>query len=503
MTEVPLSRIINVSLLTTPSGLANFNVNSIGLLTDEAPSPAFADDFKIYYSPDGVATDFGSTSETYDQAVAIFSQSPNILTGGGYLVIFPLEILGADSAGTMLTLAPGTLADFKAVTSGGFDISIDSAAQNILTLDFSGAADFDAVATIIQAALNSAVVGTLCVYDATANDSEGGFLITSPTTGVASKISKLTSPATGTDISGVDYMNGAGNVRIIDGQATGVTEDLVTAIIRTKALQYYFGILATTEPSVTDSFNLATYVQTQDMLLFLPRDNTAEILTIFKLIQEATLTHTRCLLYTTGAEEARKMGGAYDSRLFGINFTGSNTMATMNLKTLAGITPDTGAVSEDINTKAKLYGFDIYVSIAGDSAVLSYGANSYSDEIYGQLWFKLGIQVAGFNYLKTTNTKIPQTEPGMDGLKGSYANVCEQGITNGYIAAGLEWTSPTTFGNPDDLRRNIRDKGYYIYSQPIAQQSVADRAARKAPLVQIAIKQAGAIHKSDVIVQVN
>jgi hypothetical protein len=91
----------------------------------------------------------------------------------------------------------------------------------------------------------------------------------------------------------------------------------------------------------------------------------------------------------------------------------------------------------------------------------------------------------------------------MDGLKGAYARVCQQGLTNGWIALRLNWTSPTTFGNPDDLRRNIKGAGYFIYSSPITQQAPADRTARKAPLVQIAVKQAGAIHHSDVIVQVN
>ena len=502
--EVPLSRIINVSLLTTPSAIANFNVNTLAIFTDEDPTPALADGYKIYYSPDGVATDFGSTSETYDQAVAIFSQSPNILTGGGYLVVIPRATLVADSAGTMLTLAPGaTLAEFVAVTSGGFNIDIDGATQNIVTLDFTGAADFDAVAAILETALDSAVAGTTCVYDATANDSEGGFLITSPTVGVLSIIGKLSAPATGTDISASGFLNGAGNVRIINGQIDTAKEDMVTAIVRTKGLVYYFGVLITTEPNVADMLNFAGYMQTQDKLFYLGRDTTAELETLFQVIQEATLTHTRCLYYHVGEEESREMAAAYASRLQGINFSASNTMSTMNLKTLAGITPDPDAATETINTKAELYGFDIYVSVAGDPATLSYGANTYADKIYGQLWFKLALQAAGYNYLKTTNTKIPQTEPGMGGLKGSYADICLQAITVGFVASGLTWTSATTFGNPEDLKRNITDVGYYIYSQPISQQSAADREARLAPIVQVAIKEAGAIHHSDVIVQVN
>ena len=90
----------------------------------------------------------------------------------------------------------------------------------------------------------------------------------------------------------------------------------------------------------------------------------------------------------------------------------------------------------------------------------------------------------------------------MDVLKGAYREVCIASVTNGMAAPG-SWTSPDTFGNPEDFRRNIAEQGYYIFSQPITQQSSVDREARKAPLVQIALKLAGAVHSSDVIININ
>ena len=64
---------------------------------------------------------------------------------------------------------------------------------------------------------------------------------------------------------------------------------------------------------------------------------------------------------------------------------------------------------------------------------------------------------------------------------------------------GLTWNSALTFGDPEDMKRNITEKGYYIYSLPIAQQSQADREDRLAPVVQLALKYSGAIHKSDLL----
>jgi hypothetical protein len=48
----------------------------------------------------------------------------------------------------------------------------------------------------------------------------------------------------------------------------------------------------------------------------------------------------------------------------------------------------------------------------------------------------------------------------------------------------------------------VLSKGFFVYAAPIAQQSAADRAARKSPTVQIACKLGGAIHTAKVIIQV-
>ena len=100
------------------------------------------------------------------------------------------------------------------------------------------------------------------------------------------------------------------------------------------------------------------------------------------------------------------------------------------------------------------------------------------------------------------STKLAQTEEGVDVLKGAYRTVCEQARSNQYCASGT-WTSSTTFGNLEDFLRNILEVGYYIFSSSVANQLPADRAARIAPLIQIALKEAGAIHSADVIININ
>jgi hypothetical protein len=195
------------------------------------------------------------------------------------------------------------------------------------------------------------------------------------------------------------------------------------------------------------------------------------------------------------------MQAAYASRGLSVNFNGSNTTITMALKTLVGIQPDP-TITQTLYNQAAAAGADCYVSYQGDSAATSNGANSYFDSVYNLQWAIGALQVAGFNFLAQTGTKVVQTESGVTGLKGAYGTVCAQGVSNAYLAPGT-WTSPTTFGNPALLISNIANVGYYIYSSPIAQQLQTARVARQAPLIQIAFKEAGAIQSSNVIVNVN
>ncbi|MBR0541606.1 MAG: DUF3383 family protein [Clostridia bacterium] len=234
---------------------------------------------------------------------------------------------------------------------------------------------------------------------------------------------------------------------------------------------------------------------------FVVSNDSTDVDGIFTDIKNLGFTKTRCLFYGGTETEAKIMMASYASKAMSTVFEASLTTQTMHLKPLAGVLPDP-VMTETLLTKCKTAGVDSYISIEGVACVFSTGANGFFDEVFNELWFVNAIQVAGFNYLRQTNTKIPQTEYGMTGLKNAYAQVCVRGVNNGFIAPG-SWTSSDTFGNPDLFKNNIAVSGYYIYSTPVAQQNKADREARKAPLVQIAVKTAGAIHSTNVMIYVN
>lgn len=373
--ELSLTNVVTISVSLAQQGVSEFNTSNLALFTSDTPGGGFGDDgYKIYLEPTEVATDFGSSSTTYKQALAVFSQQPNILAGNGYLVVIPLE----------------------------------------------------------------------------------------------------------------------------------ASETLDEAITRTADLVQYYGVMSTTVESQADMLAAAAVIQALNKVGFFVQRASASIDTggSLDLLRSGGYYKSRGLYYGADTDlEALLMQASYAGRALSVNFSGSNTTITMHLKDLTGVQPDP-SMTQTLLNKAQAAGADTYPSLQGVAKVFCSGENRFFDQVYNLGWFVGALEVAGFNFLAQSATKIPQTEGGMDGLKGAYRNVCEQAITNQYGAPG-SWTSPTTFGNQQDLYANIEQRGYYIYSAPIATQSQADREDRKAPLIQIALKEAGAIHSSSVIVNVN
>jgi len=376
MSIINISNVINVSVMASPAGLLPYSVNNIVCFTKDVPVVMLADDYAAYSSARDVAAQWGTDSNVYRAAVSVFSQSPNIITGGGLFIVVPME-----------------------------------------------------------------------------------------------------SPS----------------------------ETLAQAMTRAIGLVYYGGCATTFAVSDVDILAAGVVAEAERKMLFVTADLEAALQGpngLFYKVHDQGLNHVRCLYYgVSGLLAQNAFKWAYMGRAMSVNFSATNTTMTMNLKQLVGVSVD-GTLTQTILNEAKAVGADVYANIAGRPSVLSNGANKFFDDVYNLDWFVGALQVGGFNYLARTASKVPQTEPGMDGLKGAYRNVCQQAVSNAFVAPGA-WTSPDTFGSPQDFLRNIADFGYFIHSQPVALQPAVDREERKAPVCQIAIKYAGAIHSSDVLVYIN
>lgn len=296
---------------------------------------------------------------------------------------------------------------------------------------------------------------------------------------------------------------------VIAAPYTSSSETTSEAITRLAGEIYFEGILTTRALADAEAEAAAQTVQAMNnRIMPIPSANLSALTAgtgLFSKIQ--SYTHAKPLLYTLGddsddqALNARLFAAAYLSRAFAVNYNGSNTTITMNLKDLVGIQADTN-INETILAQAAAVGADCFVSLEGLAKVISNPQNGmYFDQITNQIWFVNTIQRNTFNVLATTRTKVPQTDAGLESIMKAIRNVCVQAVTNGMLAPG-EWNSNDYFGTQEDFLRNIREFGYYIYHQPVAEQAQSEREQRKAPQFQVAAKEAGAVHSANILIYI-
>jgi len=78
--NLAITNVINVSVSQSPVGAGEYNTSNIALFSDEPYASSFGTlGYNIYLSATQVGIDFGTASKTYQMAVSIFSQQPNIL----------------------------------------------------------------------------------------------------------------------------------------------------------------------------------------------------------------------------------------------------------------------------------------------------------------------------------------------------------------------------------------------------------------------------------------
>lgn len=485
MSELSISNVIRVSVQGVQRSRRPKNVNDVALFTPEVPNNV--SDYMSVIDPSDVASAYGTDSLTYKMALNVFAQDANLLSGRGSLVIIPM--IGAVNAISATFTTPNitSITAFQSVNNGSLTITVDGNTVNLTGLDFTNVQSVADVATVLRNATDACSISV----------SGSAIVFGSRKFGSGSSIS-LTAGEEGTDITATQYLNVSSGASVAGAESSG--ETLSQALTRTLGKIAYTGVMCAKYMSDAEVSDASAIVSANDLIFVNVWYSADDILGACRTIQQATQTKTRCLVYTNGFEEAKLMMAAYVGRAFSVNFEGSDVSQTMNLKTLRNVSPDLNLSQTDY-TNAKESGVDLYVSYEGDPAVVSNGANEYFDVVYENTALKFYAQVGMYNAIKTTGTKIPQTESGVTVLKNALGLVFKQFVRNGVIAPGT-WNSAQTFGNPETFRANIANQGWYVYSIPIAEQSQAERESRVAPYIQGACKRAGAIHESDVLILV-
>lgn len=492
--NLPVSRLVNVSIQLTPVAAALPNLSTLLVLgTSDVIDTVTR--IRSYADLAEVAVDFGTTDEEYLAAQAWFGQSPTpdeIRIGRWADVATSGELVCGE-----LSVEDQDFNTWEAIANGSITVSFDGgAAVHVNAIDFTGVANMNAVAAKINTALG---VNGGCTYDAV----NKRFIITSDTTGAASSVSFLTAGNAGTDISGMmqGLATDAPAAYLVPGLAAQTALQTVQIFNDRFAGQWYG--LQIPSSSADDFAEVAAYLEandntphfqgftSQDAACLNPSSNTD----VMYLAKQAEYARS-AIQYSSTSKYAI---ASFLARILTTNWNGSNTTITLMFKTEPGITPESLSNTDANAIDAK--NGNVYAAYNDGTADIQTGitpSGQYVDTVIGCDWLRLAIQAACYTLLRSL-PKIPQTDAGMHQLGTAIEGVCAQGVNNGLIAPGV-WTGPG-FGQ---LRTgDTLSKGFYVYVPPIANQSSADRAARRSVPIQVAVKLAGAVQTVDVSIDVN
>jgi hypothetical protein len=232
-----VSRLIDVQVSLTTAGALSRTFNNLLIMGDSNVISGLARE-RFYSNLAGVAADFGVTAPEYLAASLYYSQSPQPvnLTIGRWL----RTATAAQLDGAILTAAQSALGSFTAITSGGFDVTIDSSAKTLTSLNFSAQTNLNGVATAVTTALSGS--GT-CTWDGSQ------FIITSATTGAGVPASGTITFSAAPSANDTVTVNGVA-ITFVASSPTG-SQVLIGSSASTTATNLNTFLLASTNASLT------------------------------------------------------------------------------------------------------------------------------------------------------------------------------------------------------------------------------------------------------------
>jgi hypothetical protein len=474
---IDINRIVSVATSSVPVAIPTPNVNNIAFFTTQLPSNS--DPYRSYVSYPAVIADYGTDADISNFSNVLFQQNPNITTAGGVLYAIPYQGAVSATSGSFITPdISDNIVNFQIVTDGAFTINIDGSTFDVINLNFTTVNTLQDIANIIQNYLQNVVVTV----------SVNSILFTSKKVGANSTI--IISPqGSGTDLTNALYLNVSLGINTIGVDSVG--ETLPQAITRTMYSIQYSGIATNLAQEDAAVQAACAFVNG------LPGKYLQNVISSLADINNLALPNaiagqrkSRFFLYTDPSKTMQALAAGI-SLMAGVDYTGSFTTKTMQAKQVNGLAPDL-LVYDALYPILDQAGCDYYPTVGGTAFAISTSGNDFADNVINDLALEFYCQYALFNFLRTTNTKVPQTEQGMIAAKNAVKTILGLFVANGTIAPG-QWNSSQTFGNTNQFLNDIETLGYYIYSQPISQQLQSLRDNRIAPTIQVAAKRAGAL----------
>lgn len=484
--SLSLDTVVDVTINISPQSPAAQGFGK-ALILGQATVLGLYQRVKEYDSITAVGLDFATNTQEYQAAAIWFSQRKKprtIKIGRRFLAAQAGQLRGGG--------ASSVVADYTGIDDGAFDITINGTNRQISAIDWTSATTMAQVATAIQTRLAAALASTTCTWDGSR------FVITSPTTGIASIVLFAVAPTGGsspTDVSSLLALTVDDGARSVAGIALEAQTDALNASMIFDP--DFYGITNTKAAIVQDEKDTAAWAQSVKKAFFYTTNDintydTAATSDLFYFLKNLGYD------YSLGAFSAASPYAAVSAMAKGltVNLDLPNSAITLNLKTLPGVAVDDLNSTQVAAIKAK-YG-NVYVNI-GSSPAFTEGrmaSGRFFDEVMGLDWLEARLKEAVFGKLYGTPTKIPQTDAGVATLVQACEGVCSQAKSNGLAGAGT-WTGDDV----GELTTGTElENGYYVHAEPVASMSQADKENRLAPPITVCLIGAGALHGANITV---
>jgi hypothetical protein len=280
----------------------------------------------------------------------------------------------------------------------------------------------------------------------------------------------------------------------------GVGQTAVDAVISCRNASPDWYVCAVPGALKADHEAIAAYIETaapSSAYFYATED--ADVLSgaannIFEKLKGLGYERSLGLYSVTGSAAGALMGVA-----MGLNTGLANSAYTLKFKELVGV-GTSSLTATQVNNIGNNNG-NMYLSYGGYYKILLQGkvsSGKFFDEIIGLDMLVSDLQLGVMDLLYGSR-KVPQTDEGINQLVHACNEACNLSLNRGFLGAG-EWTGPTILSLVEGA---ILPSGYLVQAESLADQSNADRQARKAPPIYVSIKEAGAVHSLTIGVYVN
>lgn len=445
-----------------------------------------ADRIAFFSSYEAVASDARVGSEGLKAARDFFAQPKR----SRLLAI--AQAFSVAKAGFLKTGACGTVAAFQAVTSGSFAVSVDGVSRDITALNFSTDTTLALIAARIQTALRSGGSGGFTSCTVVVSGTQ--LIITSGTAGALSSVSVLGAAATGTNIAGAGFLNGAAGVGVaVNGYTPGTLDtelDLIAQAAKCGGRFVYGWALDASYRDSAAQTLAAAWAQAR--VAFMPLVSNSPLAWDPASTTDLGPVSKAAGQYRTAAIYHDNVGYYPDAALLAVmlsvNYGQKKSAITAKFKDLVGI-PIVGLTeSQWLTLDSK--GYNTFTLTGNTSRVFRDGDTSntswYIDDLINLDNFAEQLQVAEYNVF-LRNGAVGYDAEGVTLLRDAITQICERFVYNGVLAERQVLDTASTVGYRID-------PPYTIEFTPLELMTVADRAARIGPPCLLSVNLRGAIH---------